>query len=84
MSDDFSSRESVEWNLPLDVFYLKSLLNIVATAIKYMTINNVWNVGDVWVIYLYDSLWVVLSTFFLFSSNLQFLTIQEIAEQKEQ
>lgn len=40
MSDDFYSCESVEWNLPLDVFYLKPLLNIVATAIKYMTINK--------------------------------------------
>lgn len=48
MSNDFFSRESVEWNLPLDVFYLKPLLNIVATAIKYMTINNMWHVGYVW------------------------------------
>lgn len=28
-------------NETLDVFYLKPLFNIVATAIKYMTINNV-------------------------------------------
>lgn len=43
-----SSRESVEWNLPLNVLYLKPLLNIVATAIKYMTINNVWQVVFAW------------------------------------